>query len=411
MNAQHPRYTYPVRVPSNEFGQPVGAPVVAWTPCPVPAPDVLAGEDVRLVPLTHAHVPGLFAATCADGDAARWPDRPDALGCPDPPRDQRRFSGAGRAEYRYPVTSLVRTRAELHAALAELPGSRALVMTMGALHEGHLTLVAAARELADHVVASVYVNPLQFGPHEDFDAYPRDLDADLALLRAAGVAVVYAPDDAEMYPGWPARPLVTVDPGPVAAQYEGRTRPGHFAGVLQVVAKVISLVRPDVSVFGQKDAQQLALVRTLVRDLDLPGTVHAVPISRDTDGLARSSRNTYLSAAERGQALALSRALRAGEQAAAAGVDAAGVLDAARAVLDAAAGVDVDYLALVDPVTFEQVGAVARGARAPGAEVPGSVARVAAAPGKIEAVLAVAAGVGTTRLIDNVPLTLKGGPA
>ena len=317
-----------------------------------------------------------------------------------------------------PVTTLVRTRADLHAALAALPGTRALVMTMGALHEGHLTLVAAARELADHVVASVYVNPLQFGPDEDFDAYPRDLDADLALLADAGVAVVFAPDDAEMYPGWPDRPLVTVDPGPVASEYEGRTRPGHFAGVLQVVGKVISLVRPDVSVFGQKDAQQLALVRALLRDLDLPGTVHAVPISRDADGLARSSRNAYLTGDERGHALALSRALSAGQDAAATGAGPARVLTDARAVLDSAPGVDVDYLALVDPVTFRPVTAQAAAPGSPtphttgdGGAVPAPVVRVAPDGGKSDAVLIVAARVGTTRLLDNVPLTLKGGTA
>ena len=221
-----------------------------------------------------------------------------------------------------------------------------------------------------------------------------------------------------MYPGWPDRPLVTVDPGPVASEYEGRTRPGHFAGVLQVVGKVISLVRPDVSVFGQKDAQQLALVRALLRDLDLPGTVHAVPISRDADGLARSSRNAYLTGDERGHALALSRALRAGQDAAATGAGPARVLTDARAVLDSAPGVDVDYLALVDPVTFRPVTAQAAAPGSPtphttgdGGAVPAPVVRVAPDGGKSDAVLIVAARVGTTRLLDNVPLTLKGGTA
>ncbi|WP_447924701.1 pantoate--beta-alanine ligase [Georgenia muralis] len=276
---------------------------------------------------------------------------------------------------------LARTRRELAAALAALPGRTALVMTMGALHDGHLSLVRAARERADHVVVSVYVNPLQFGPGEDLDAYPRDLDGDLALLTGAGVDVVFAPDDAEAYP---AEPLVRIDPGPVADVLEGRTRPGHFAGVLQIVAKVLALVRPDVAVFGEKDAQQLALVRTLVRDLDLGVEILGVPIRREPDGLAMSSRNAYLSTRERTRALALSRALAAGRDAAGGGVVAA--LAAATDVLEAADGVETDYLALVDPDTFLPL---PEGATGPG-------------------LLAVAARVGTTRLIDNTRVDLGG---
>ncbi|MPV90411.1 pantoate--beta-alanine ligase, partial [Georgenia ruanii] len=274
---------------------------------------------------------------------------------------------------------LARTRAELAAALRSLGGTRALVMTMGALHDGHLSLVQEAQARADHVVVSIYVNPLQFGPGEDFEAYPRDLEADLALLVRAGVDVVFAPTDAEAYP---AEPLVRVDPGPVATVLEGRTRPGHFAGVLQIVCKVLNLVRPDVAVFGQKDAQQLALVRTMVRDLDLGAEIVGAPIRREPDGLAMSSRNAYLGPVEHERALALSRALRTGAAAAEAG--AAAVVTAARAVLDAAEGVDLDYLALVDPDTFLPLDAAATG------------------PG----LLAVAARVGSTRLIDNTTVQL-----
>ncbi|UNX56487.1 pantoate--beta-alanine ligase [Georgenia sp. TF02-10] len=256
-------------------------------------------------------------------------------------------------------------------------------MTMGALHEGHLALVAEARARAEHVVVSIYVNPLQFGPGEDLAAYPRDLEGDLALLAGAGVDVVFAPTDAEAYP---TEPLVRIDPGPVAQLLEGRTRPGHFAGVLQIVAKVLALVRPDVAVFGQKDAQQLALVRTLVRDLDLGVEIVAVPIRREPDGLAMSSRNAYLSPTERVRALALSRALAAGRDAAGDGPTAA--LAAAREVLDAAEGVTVDYLALVDPDTFLPLPDGATGA----------------------GLLAVAARVGPTRLIDNMTVQLGGQP-
>ncbi len=268
-----------------------------------------------------------------------------------------------------------RTKAELRAALATLPGTKALVMTMGALHEGHLTLVAEARRRAEHVIVSIYVNPLQFGPNEDFDSYPRDLERDLAMLGE--VDLVFAPSDAEMYP---REPLVRIDPGPVATILEGATRPTHFAGVLQVVAKVMIAVGPDVAIFGQKDAQQLALVSTMVEDLDLGVEIVAAPIARDEDGVARSSRNAYLSPGERVQARALSQALRAGQ--AESGPSEA--LAAAREVLENAPGVRLDYLVLVDPITFTELH--------PGAE---------------RGLLAVAAWVGTTRLIDNAIVTLR----
>ncbi|GAA1112307.1 pantoate--beta-alanine ligase [Nocardiopsis composta] len=277
---------------------------------------------------------------------------------------------------------VVRTPAELDRIRPGL-GRIALVPTMGALHAGHRGLIAAARERADSVVVSIFVNPLQFGPGEDLDRYPRTFEADLRACAEEGVAAVYAPGVETMYPG---EQLVTVDPGPMADVLEGASRPGHFRGVLTVVAKLFHMVRPDVALFGQKDAQQLAVVRRMVRDLAFPVAVEAVPTMRDPDGLAISSRNVYLSEAERASARALSRALLAGADAAVTGP--IGILGAAREVLDRAAAADppveLDYLALIDAHTFAEVPADHRG----------------------DAVLAVAAKVGSTRLIDNVPLTL-----
>lgn len=272
---------------------------------------------------------------------------------------------------------IARTREELRNALADLGGRIGLVMTMGALHDGHLSLVKAAREASDHVVVSIYVNPLQFGPGEDFEAYPRDLDADVALLD--GVDVVFAPTDEEMYP---RTPLVRIDPGPVATILEGKTRPTHFAGVLQVVHKVFNLVRPHAAWFGQKDAQQLALIRTMVADLDMPLEIKSVPIKREESGLAMSSRNQYLSDVEREQALGLSRALGEGKNVADAGGSASEVLATAREAIAEAEGVKLDYLELVDRETFVSL------------ESDG------------EAVLVVAAWVGSTRLIDNMEVTV-----
>src|SRR5690606_5156092 len=188
-----------------------------------------------------------------------------------------------------------------------------VVMTMGALHEGHLALPRAARADADHVLATIFVNPLQFGPNEDFDRYPRTFVADLEVCRAAGVDVVLAPGAAEMYPE--GEPAVRVHPGPLGERLEGASRPGFFHGVLTVVLKLMHLVRPDRAYFGEKDYQQLALVRRMVRDLDLPVEVVGLPTVREPDGLALSSRNRYLSPAERESALTLSRALRAGQAA------------------------------------------------------------------------------------------------
>lgn len=284
------------------------------------------------------------------------------------------------------IPALARTREELAAARRALPGPVVLVPTMGALHDGHRALLRRARELAGpdgSAVASVFVNPLQFGPGEDLDRYPRTLADDLVVCEQEGIALVFVPELDVVYP---AEPVVTVNPGPMGEVLEGEFRPGFFTGVLTVVAKLFALVRPDAAVFGAKDAQQLALVRRMTADLNLGVDIQSVPIVRDSDGLATSSRNRYLSGAERASALALSRALFAGLAEAAGGP--AMVTAAAEAVLGAAATADppvrLDYLALVDPRTF--------------APVPGGFCG--------PAVLAVAARVGSTRLIDNVPLVV-----
>ena len=275
---------------------------------------------------------------------------------------------------------LATTRAELAAARALMRGPVVLAPTMGALHDGHARLLGAARTLAGprgSVIVSIFVNPLQFGPNEDLDRYPRTLDADLAICAREGADLVFAPAAAEIYPGGPAE--VTVDPGPAGQRFEGEFRPGFFGGVLTVVLKLLNLARPAVAVFGQKDAQQLALVRRMVTDLNLDVVIEPVPTVRDADGLATSSRNRYLSAADRAVALALPRALRAGQAEARGGADA--VLAAARDVLAAQPALAVDYVALVDPGTF-------------GPAETGPVLLVAAARA------------GATRLIDNMALVL-----
>ncbi|MCM3660239.1 pantoate--beta-alanine ligase [Georgenia satyanarayanai] len=276
---------------------------------------------------------------------------------------------------------LVRTRADLREVLDRQRGTRAVVMTMGALHEGHLDLVREARRRADHVVVTIFVNPLQFAPGEDLDAYPRDLEADLAKLADVGADVVFAPDPGTMYPN--GDPRVRVEPGPLATVLEGATRPTHFAGVLTVVLKLLHLTRPHVALFGQKDAQQLALVQAMVRDLDVDVEVVGVPIRREPDGLAMSSRNAYLGDTDRAAALALSGALDAARGVAAAGAEQ--VLAAARERLAAEPDVRLDYLELVDPETMEPVPVDASG----------------------PILLVAAAWVGTTRLIDNTILDLR----
>ncbi|RZU34311.1 pantoate--beta-alanine ligase [Blastococcus saxobsidens] len=233
---------------------------------------------------------------------------------------------------------------ELRRLVAALPGPVALVPTMGALHEGHRTLVRAARERAGSVVVSVFVNPTQFGPGEDFDRYPRTWDADLAALAEERADVVFHPPVEEVYPAGALG--VTVDPGPLGSVIEGSVRPGHFAGVLTVVAKLFGLVRPDLALFGEKDYQQLTLIRAMARELALGVEVVGVPTVREDDGMALSSRNRYLSPEQRATAAAVSAALRAGAAAGPQGPDA--VLAAARAVLADHPGLLQDYLQLTD---------------------------------------------------------------
>jgi pantoate--beta-alanine ligase len=284
-----------------------------------------------------------------------------------------------------PAPLLASTREELDAYLAPRRRDAAavvLVPTMGALHAGHSTLLRAAREHAGHgvVAASIFVNPLQFGPDEDLDRYPRSMEADLDLCAAAGVDVVFAPAVDELYPD--GEPLVTVEPGPLAGILEGAHRPGHFRGVLTVVAKLWGLVRPTVGVFGEKDYQQLVLVRRMSSDLCMGVEVVGVPTVREADGLALSSRNRYLGPEERRTAAALSRALRSAQRSGSAGPAAA--REAAAAEL-AGEPLEVDYLEV----------------RSPDLEGLDS-----ASGGQVQARILVAARVGTTRLIDNLPLTL-----
>jgi pantoate--beta-alanine ligase len=259
-----------------------------------------------------------------------------------------------------------------------------LVPTMGALHAGHAALVAEARDRVSAgaagavgaVVVSIFVNPLQFGPGEDLDRYPRTFEADLEVCSEQGADVVFAPPVDEVYPG--GKPQVTVEPGPLGSILEGATRPGHYRGVLTVVAKLFGLVRPGLAVFGEKDYQQLVLIRRMVEDLCMDVEVVGAATVRESAGLALSSRNKYLDPAQRDVAQALSRALRAGAAAGRSGADE--VLRAAREELDSAMGLDLDYLALTSPELTE--------------------------PSHGEARLLVAARVGATRLIDNVAVRL-----
>ncbi|OIV37320.1 pantoate--beta-alanine ligase [Mangrovactinospora gilvigrisea] len=284
--------------------------------------------------------------------------------------------------------AVLATKRRLAEALDGRPGRPVhTVMTMGALHEGHQQLFrAAVRDAAEAggvVLATVFVNPLQFGPSEDYERYPRQLDADLKLAQEAGVELVFAPSVEEMYPGFPEHgPQVRVTAGPMGERFEGASRPGHFDGMLTVVHKLLQLTRARRAYFGQKDAQQLALIRRMAADLDLAAEIVAVPTQREASGLARSSRNVYLTERDRAAALALSRALFAGRNAAAGGAGAAAVRAAARQVLDAEGGLTVEYAELIDPADFTAAPDAFRG----------------------PAVLAVAARVGTTRLIDNLPL-------
>ena len=277
------------------------------------------------------------------------------------------------------VASSAELRAATDAARQRGAGV-GFVPTMGALHAGHRALLARARAESDVVVASVFVNPLQFGPAEDLASYPRDREADLAVLEAEGVDLAFVPAEGEM---WPSPPEVRLRVGGSPAErLEGMHRPGHLDGVVTVVAKLLHLVGPSRAYFGQKDAQQLAVIRRMVDDLAFPNQIVACPTVREPDGLAVSSRNAYLSADERRRATALHRALRAGQAMFEAGErDPAAVEAAARDLLEGAPGVAPDYVALVDPVTFEPV--------------------KQAEPGQV---LATAARVGRARLIDNVIL-------
>ena len=294
---------------------------------------------------------------------------------------------------------LTHTRAELADALSHLHGTKALVMTMGALHAGHLQLVREARELADHVIVTIFVNPTQFAPGEDYDAYPRTLDADMDALETVGADLVWAPAPQDVYPT-PA--TVSIDPGPIARVLEGKTGPTHFAGVALVCTKVVNLVRPDVALYGQKDAQQLAVLRTVFSQLDIPVRVHPVPIVRAEDGVALSSRNQYLSDEERIRARALSRALRRGAEAAEAGAQPADIVSECRSVIEAEGGIDLDYIALVDAGTFEILAGTESVPVGEGAAAPTILS-----DGSREGRILIAAKVGTTRLIDNMEVPLR----
>ena len=274
--------------------------------------------------------------------------------------------------------TIARSRDELAAARAQLSGRVAVVMTMGALHEGHAQLVRAARAKADAVIVTIFLNPLQFAAGEDLDRYPKTFEADLAICTREGVDLVFAPTPDVIYPN--GEPDVRVSAGSLGDRLEGEYRSGHFDGVLTVVAKLLHLTAPDLAYFGQKDAQQLALITQMVRDLDFPVEVIAVPTVREEGGLARSSRNTYLTESDRSVARSLNRALQAGVGAAVEGV--AATLAAAKAVLEAEPALSVDYVALVDDETWEDAGT-----------------------GTTKGRLLVAARVGTTRLIDNVLVT------
>lgn len=277
---------------------------------------------------------------------------------------------------------LVRTISDIREQVARArAGGRTigLVPTMGFLHEGHLSLVDRCRELSDYVVMSIYVNPLQFAPNEDFGSYPRDLERDLAAAEQRGVDLVFTPDDRQLYPG---KPAVAVTPRRLNDRLCGLGRPTHFEGVLTVVAKLFGIVRPDVAVFGQKDFQQAVLIEKMVTDLDMPVRVDVAPTVRESDGIAMSSRNAYLTKEQRARARNLSRGLAAAVAAYRAGERA---VERLRSVIlqtmEAAGGVDVEYVEIVSAHELEP------------AETAGD-----------DTVAAVAARVGSTRLIDNVRL-------
>lgn len=279
------------------------------------------------------------------------------------------------------VTSVAEMRTAISAARSQ-GDTIAFVPTMGYLHDGHIALVDAARREAIFTVMSIFVNPLQFGPTEDLARYPRDEAGDEAKAAASAVDLLFRPAEAEMYR---ANREITVMPGAMADRFEGAIRPGHFAGVLTVVAKLFNIVAPDVAIFGQKDYQQVALVRAMVRDLDFPLSIIVNPTVREADGLAMSSRNSYLDPKERKRAGVLSRALRAVHVRFNEGTrDVAALLDAGRKVIVAESGVDIDYLEIVDPDNLTPLREAKEGS-----------------------VLLVAARVGRTRLLDNTVLGVE----
>ena len=271
---------------------------------------------------------------------------------------------------------IVRNSEELAQSRSALQGRVALVPTMGALHAGHMALVAEARDRADKVIATIFVNPAQFGEGEDFGRYPRREADDAAMLEAAGCDLLWTPSVADIYPDGFA---TKISVSGVSDRWEGEARPGHFDGVATVVAKLLLAVQPDIALFGEKDFQQLAVIRRLVADLGLPVEIVGVPTVREADGLALSSRNAYLSREERERAVALPNALKAARDALRASAPVSGVLQAAKQSLIDAGFLRIDYLALVDASTLEPL------------EQP-----------KGEMRLIAAAVIGTTRLIDNI---------
>ena len=278
------------------------------------------------------------------------------------------------------TSTIAETRAVCRALRSADTAKLGLVPTMGALHEGHLSLVRAAKETCEVVAASIFVNPTQFGPNEDLAKYPRTFEADTKLLQEAGVDLLFAPSARDMYPTGGLRTFV--DPGELGNRLDGASRPGHFRGVATVVSKLFHILSPDRAFFGQKDAAQVAVLRAMVRDLDLPVSMVVCPIIRDADGLALSSRNRYLSPEERREALALSAALRCAERAVAEGEQATdALLERMRSHLGSPA-LRIDYVAAVDADTLLPVQDV-----------------------QPNTLLAVAAWVGKTRLIDNLLLT------
>jgi len=271
---------------------------------------------------------------------------------------------------------------DLRAAISQARGDGArigFVPTMGALHQGHLSLVDRAREESEFVVMSIFVNPLQFGPKEDFSRYPRPIDEDERLAAEAGVDLLFTPSVDAMYP---EGRTVSVVAGEIATQWEGAVRPGHFDGVLTVVAKLFNLVQPDVAVFGRKDLQQSAIVKAMVRDLDFPLAIVVAPTVRESDGLALSSRNRYLSESDRADALVLSKALKAASSAFDSGErNGAKLEEIGKKVLDSVKRAEADYFAVVNRDTFQREPEARKGSA-----------------------VIVAARIGTTRLIDNIIL-------